>query len=225
MKLHWLFATVLVGMVTLLPTQSDAYIGILYFRNLETGERNKVVTVHPGDRIQVGLDFFTNTGEKWKELSIFLDEVGSSIITDATAADILNDVDVFFSGPVAYQSFTYGPATVYNSRKNPGDITKSKITDRGIYLRVTVDQANVYAQTGISNLFDFTVPLTATPGESLHWGRTNMPFPNDVSTRLLDAAGGRTYLQFNSLLVVPEPAAIAGLAIALAGFARLRRRQ
>jgi hypothetical protein len=214
------------GLVSLFPAAAHAYIGILYFRNLETGERNYLTYAEPGDRISINFDFQTVFDEHWVELSGFLDISGSTVVNPAVASTIIDYIDAHHDIPVKpYTTFTYGPAPIYNNKFNPGDATKEFLTDSGIYFGFNIDKTDPASQTGIYKIAEFVVPLTAVPGETLAWDRLNRIPPDDVSTRLIDQVGRPDAMQYNTLKIVPEPSVVAGLVIALCALVALRRRR
>lgn len=211
------------GCVALLcPLTADAYIATLYFRNLTTGDRNTLVMAHPGDKISINFDFSTAFSERWKELSVYLDLNGSSILNTTNATGILDYVETFL--PSAYTLFTYGPALVCDDSSNPANTARPLLTTSGIYFKINIDPAKTQAGIGLTRITEFTIPLTAKAGEKLQWGRLNQNDPISVSTRVVDKFNVRNLLQFNELQIVPEPS-LAPLLFGGLGFVALARRR
>lgn len=214
------------GLAVLTPFCAHAYLADLYFRNLETGVRSFVTPVQPGDRVAISFDFSTASNEAWTEMSGFIDFEGSSIVTWAIAQQIVQYIRDFHDIPgLPYTTFVYGPGEVRNDKLNPGRQSASFITSAGIYWRMNIDPNEYQAKHGFNRIAEFTVPLDAQVGETLEFGRRNLLGTNDVSSRIIDSENRRDGLQFNRIVVVPEPAAVTGLLIGVWALAALGRRK
>ena len=214
------------GLIVLMPVSTHAYLADLYFRNLETGARSFVTPVKPGDRVAISFDFSTGLGEAWTELSGFINFQGSSVVTWAVAQQIVQYIRAFHDVPsLPYTTFVYGPGEIRNDKYDPGRQSAAFITSAGLYWRMNINPNELQARHGINRIAEFTVPMTAQVGETLEFGRRNLLGTNDVSSRIIDFNNRRDGLQFNRIIVVPEPAGVAGLLVGISAFAALGRRK
>ncbi|MEP0765273.1 MAG: PEP-CTERM sorting domain-containing protein [Fimbriimonadia bacterium] len=216
------------GLAVLIPVSAHAYLADLYFRNLETGVRSFVTPVRPGDRVAISFDFSTSPDENlaWTELSGFINFQGSSVVTWAVAQQIVQYIRDFHDIPsLPYSTFVYGPGEVRNDKNDPGRQSATFITSAGLYWRMNIDPNEFQAKHGFNRIAEFTVPLDAQVGETLEFGRRNLLGTNDVSSRIIDSVNRRDGLQFNRIIIVPEPAAVIGLFIGVWAVAALGRRK
>lgn len=219
------FGFILGGMAALFPLTSQAYVAIIYFRNLETGDRNIIVNARPGDRISLNWEYSSSFNEKWKEMSVCMDIEGSSIITDAVGANILSYIQTFHNSPSKpYTVFTYGPGVLRDDKNNPGNPIKPIVCNDGIYFRFNIDPSKPEALHGITTIAQFTVPLTAKAGESITFDRVNWINPAGLATGFIDGNNQRGQIKFSTLVIVPEPSILVAIGLIGAGYLRRRRR-
>jgi hypothetical protein len=207
----------LIGCLLAACAGHGAYSSRLWFRNVTTGfEGPSVVTATPGDVVSIMFNFHALDAKnpfKWGTLQITLCLDGLSLMS-ATDSDSWTDQLEVARKSSAHPSWFF--STIYHDSRN-GPMYDFAIDPKNTAAPL-VGTRGMYALWGVreswdltSELFRFTVQ-PGSEGEALNWCLDGRNTGTGLSTRLLDQKNATIDITDNTLVVVPEPSIMAGIA-------------
>lgn len=202
---RWLFAlTCILGSAAACTVQAG-FQARLWFENQTKGTSNSgPLLAEAGDRIAIRFSFTGDTGnDKWAVLQFMIALDGIRAISEQEGNSFIGQAAASFLSGSSFPSKLFwqlNSGAIHDNGLDPGDVTAALIANRGLYLRVTVDQNNPQASNFTATIFRFTVQ-PGSSGQQVRWTYEGRDTTTGISTRIV-LPNGATQLVTNNYVQV-----------------------
>jgi hypothetical protein len=229
MKIRNFIVTALAAALT--SSSFAAYQAHLFFKNATQNTSNAgQLNANVGDVVEIWYHFDDLDAVnpfKWGTLQVTLCFDGLTLVGAAdkgTWDASITAAKVSGGSAADFLTTVTGSGTLYDNSIDPGDNTKAKICDDGLYVFLGINGTKPRSQNWDVKLWQFTVQAGSV-GQTLDWAVDGRTTSTGLSTRILDQKNVSKDITDNHVTVVPEPGTIAAVLSGLAGIAGIRRRK